>query len=166
MPGRRASSFFAEFAAADAGHDDVGDEDIDVFFAGLGEAQTGFAIFGFEDLVAARGESEADEFAHRVLVFYQQNGFAAAGFVGLGLGGAQFFRRIFGARQIDVEGCALPDLALGEDVSIALLDDAVDGGEAEAGAFSFFLGGKEGFKDAGLSFLSMPWPVSETEITA
>jgi hypothetical protein len=63
-----------------------------VFFAGLGDAQAGFAIFGFEDLVAASGESEADQFAHRVFVFYQQNGFAATGFGGLGLGGAEFFR--------------------------------------------------------------------------
>ena len=42
---------------------------------------------------------------------------------------------------------------MGEDVSIALFDDAIDGGEAEAGAFAFFLGGEEGFEDAGLSFL-------------
>src|SRR5271157_5966762 len=45
------------------------------------------------------------------------------------------------------------DLAFGEYVSVALLDDAVDGGEAEAGAFSLFLGGKEGLKDAGFGFL-------------
>src|SRR5208283_3768496 len=71
----------------------------------------------------------------------------------LGLGRAQLFGGIFHARQVNVESCARSELTFGEDVSIALLDDAVDGGEAEAGAFSFFLGGKERLKDAGLGFL-------------
>jgi hypothetical protein len=41
---------------------------------------------------------------------------------------------------------------LHEDVASALLDDAVDGGESEAGAFAFFFGGEERFEDAGLGF--------------
>src|SRR5258708_20097733 len=52
-----------------------------------------------------------------------------------------------------MESCPRSGLAFGEHVSIALLDDAVNGREAEAGAFSLFLGGKERHKDEGMSFL-------------
>jgi hypothetical protein len=92
------------------------------------------------------------QFAHGFLVFHQQHGFAATHFVRLGLGRAQLFGGIFDARQINVESCARSPFALREHVSIALLDDAVDGRQAEAGAFSFFLGGKERLEDAGLGF--------------
>src|ERR1019366_3017126 len=54
-------------------------------------------------------------------------GFAAAGFVVLGLGRAYLFGGIFHARQVNVESCACSDLALGEHVSIALLVDALAG---------------------------------------
>src|ERR1035441_9837959 len=38
-------------------------------------------------------------------------------------------------------------------MSTALLDDAVNGGESEAGAVADFLGGEEGLEDVALSFL-------------
>ena len=42
----------------------------------------------------------------------------------------------------------LPDLAVGEDVAAGLLDDAVDGGQAEPGALADLLGGEERLEDA------------------
>jgi hypothetical protein len=166
MPGRKREQRLGQFAASDTGHDDVGDEDIDVFFAGLGDAQTGLAIFGFEDFVAARGEGETHEFAHGFLVFDQQDGFAAAGFVVRDLAGLISSADLPPAANRRRKLCPLPELALGEYVSIALLDDAVNGGEAEAGAFPFSLVVKNGSKMRDWVSLSMPWPVSETEITA
>ena len=53
------------------------------------------------------------------------------------------------ARQVDAEGRALADLAVGEDVAARLLDDAVDGGQAEAGALADILGGEERLEDLG-----------------
>ena len=45
-----------------------------------------------------------------------------------------------------------------EDVSIALLHDAVHGRQAKPGAFAFFFGGEEGLEDAGLRFLVHAMP--------
>jgi len=53
--GTQREQLFGQFAAADARHDDVGDEDIDGLFAGVGDAQAGLAIFVFEDFLTARG---------------------------------------------------------------------------------------------------------------
>src|SRR5260221_522831 len=52
------------------------------------------------------------------------------------------------ARQEDREGGALAGLAVDEDEAAGLLDDAVDGGEAEAGAGADFLGREERLEDA------------------
>src|SRR5260221_10048254 len=142
-----------QFAAADAGHHDVGDKNVDVFLEVLGDAEAALAIFSFEHLVTTRGQGYAHQFADGFLVFHQQDGFASAYFALLDFGGFQLFGGFFHARQINMESRARSGLAFGENVSIALLDDAVNGREAEAGAFSLFLGGKERFKDAGLSFL-------------
>src|SRR5712692_3007850 len=53
-------------------------------------------------------------------------------------------------RQIDLEGGALPGLAVDPDAAAALLDNAVDRSQAKPRALSYPLGGKEGLKDAGL----------------
>src|SRR3546814_13019591 len=46
------------------------------------------------------------------------------------------------------EGGALPHGAVDEDVAAGLLHDAIDGGEAEAGAGADLLGREEGLEDA------------------
>src|SRR3546814_14425257 len=51
-------------------------------------------------------------------------------------------------RQVDREGGALPHGAVDEDVAAGLLHDAIDGGEAEAGAGADLLGREEGIEDA------------------
>ena len=53
-------------------------------------------------------------------------------------------------RQVDLEGRAVPRLALDRDVTAALLDDAVDGGQPEAGALARLLGREERLEDARL----------------
>ena len=53
--------------------------------------------------------------------------------------------------------------AVDRDMAAALLDNAVDRGQAQARALTQFLGGEEGLKDAGLGVpRSMPRPVSLT----
>ncbi len=57
-----------------------------------------------------------------------------------------------------------PDLAFDRDVAAALLDDAVDHRQAEAGALARLLGGEEGLEDLRHgSPCGMPVPVSETD---
>ena len=51
------------------------------------------------------------------------------------------------ARQIDAEHRALADLAVAEDEAAGLLDDAIDGREAEAGALAHLLGREERLPD-------------------
>jgi hypothetical protein len=64
-----------------------------------------------------------------------------------GLGEAWRPRFLAVDRQIDDEAGPLPDLGIGEDEAARLLDDAVDGRQAEAGALADFLGGEEGLED-------------------
>ncbi len=52
-----------------------------------------------------------------------------------------------GERQVDAEDGAAADLAFDRDVAAALLDDAVDHRQAEAGALARPLGGEEGLED-------------------
>src|SRR5579863_5038196 len=54
-----------------------------------------------------------------------------------------------GAREIDLKSGATAGFAISHDVAIILFDDAVDHGKAQAGAFSYFLGGEEGLKNMG-----------------
>jgi hypothetical protein len=63
-------------------------------------------------------------------------------------------------RQVDGEAGALADLRIGEDEAARLLDDAVDGREAEPGALAHFLGGEEGLEDLAEISGGMPVPVS------
>ncbi len=53
-----------------------------------------------------------------------------------------------GARQVDLDRGADPRLALDLDAAARLLDEAVDHGEAQAGAAPRTLGGEEGLEDA------------------
>ena len=93
---------------------------------------------GLQHLVALARQRAGGEVAHHVLVLDQQHA-ARAGEVARGspsssraAGGDLVLVLDDVARQVDAEGGALADLAVGEDVAAGLLDDAVDGGEAEA----------------------------------
>jgi len=55
-----------------------------------------------------------------------------------------------GLREIEGEASAVAGGGVDMDEATALLDDAVDSGETEAGAFAGLLGGEERFEDAGL----------------
>ena len=56
-------------------------------------------------------------------------------------------RRFLDARQIDLERGAAAHFAVDVDVAAGLLDDAVDGGQAQAGALARPLGGEERLED-------------------
>ena len=58
------------------------------------------------------------------------------------------FHGFLGGGKEDPEGGARTDFAGDFDPALVLLDDAVDGGQAEAGAFADLLGGEERFEDA------------------
>lgn len=53
--------------------------------------------------------------------------------------------------EINGEGSSLPGFTANLDVAAALLDDAVDGGETEAGTVAAFLGGEKRLENTGES---------------
>src|SRR5205823_3533056 len=63
------------------------------------------------------------------------------------------FDGLIDAREIDFEASAFAHFAVDPDETAALFNHAVNGGEAQAGAFALFLGSEKWFEDARLSFL-------------
>ena len=67
-------------------------------------------------------------------------------------------------RQVDLEGCTLPRLAIGADVAAILLHDSVHRRQPEPGSFPGFFGGEKRFKDARHGFFIHPATrVAETQ---
>ena len=58
--GARGEELLDEFVAAEAGHDDVGDDEVDGIGVAGGEGEGGVAVGGFEYAIAAGFESFAD----------------------------------------------------------------------------------------------------------
>src|SRR6202046_2788242 len=145
-----------ELVTAQAGHDNVGDDEGDGVEDGGAGGGGGGAVGGFKDAVATGRERRTDEVAHGFFVLDQEDGFGTAGGdEGNGIGAIPF-GGLVDARKINSESCAATEFALHENISSTLLDDAVDGGKSEAGAFAFFLGGEERLEDASLSFAVHP----------
>src|SRR5882724_2357883 len=92
------------------------------------------------DVVAVPGQHSLDEIPDRVLVFDVKDGFVADRVTMCRACPRARALVLIGARQIDLERRAVTDFAVHPDVAAALLDDAVHGGEAEAGAFALWFG--------------------------
>ncbi len=92
------AQFFGESAAAHAGHDHVGQEQIDRCFGFGGDGERGGCVAGFEDGVTLAFQSGAREFAERLLVFDEQDcgGALRGGRGGRLLRVGRFFGDIFG----------------------------------------------------------------------
>src|SRR5262249_10459283 len=71
---------------------------------------------------------------------------------GAGAGG-RFLRRRVERGKIDFKRASLAGLAINPDASLALLDDAVDSREPQAGPLADALGGEKGLKDMILNLL-------------
>src|SRR6185369_972439 len=112
--------------------------------------------------ITVAGENIDHELAHRLFVFDQQDGFvAAADRNGFEIG-SEGNRRLVGARQINMEGGADVQLAFDFNPALMLFNDAEYGCQAEAGAATDFLGGKERFENVrkvrrGNAFTGVPY---------
>src|ERR1700727_436429 len=145
-----------QLVTAQAGHDNVGDDEVDSVEDGVGECEGGGAVGGFKDAVAAGLERLADELANGFFVLDEEDGFRTSGGDQGNRSGAIAFGGLVDAREINGESCAATGFALHENISSTLFDDAVDGGKSKAGAFAFFFGGEERLEDASLSFAVHP----------
>src|SRR6267378_7478477 len=65
-------------ASADVGHDDVGNQQVDLPAEAVGDFNGLFAVAGLQDLIAAADEVFGGGVAKIVFVIHQQNGFGAA----------------------------------------------------------------------------------------
>src|SRR5207247_10777717 len=60
------------------------------------------------------------------------------------------FQLVLNPRQVNLERCAPPQLAVHPNIAAALLDHSVDGGKPQPRPLARFLGGKEWLEDPGL----------------
>src|SRR5262249_34440863 len=141
-----------QFASVHSGHDNIGEEQIDCLLMSLDDLQGGSAVFGFENLVALRLQVLPCQAPQVGFIFDQQNRF-------LSLLGARKTKRLLrgsalflavDTREISAERRTAPRLAIDENVSSALLHDAVNGRKAKAGPLCAF-GRKKWLEDSGLS---------------
>jgi hypothetical protein len=117
-----------ELLAGHAGHDEVADEEIDLFCAFGGEFESFLAVTGFDDGVAGGDEEFAGEFANIGLIFGEENGFGAARSFGVADGGAGSVDGLIDARQINFERSSFAEFAVDPDETAALFYNSVDGG--------------------------------------
>ncbi len=129
-----------------ARHDDVGEQEIDVLALEQFEPLGG--PVGLDDAITQFGELPADDAAHCVVVFDDENALIAAGDGGCRLW-SRFREQILGtpARQVKTEGRTVAHLAVHIDVAARLLHEAKHHAKPEPGAFAWLLGGEERFED-------------------
>ena len=122
-----------------------------------GEVQRGFRAGGFEHGIAVAFEHLTGDAPHRRLVLDHQDRLRSARGARRQLRGlGRALGQLLDARQVELEGGALADLAVHPDESTALLDDAVHGGEPQPRALAFLLGREERLEHVGLGFFAHP----------
>jgi hypothetical protein len=126
-----------EFRTGHDGHHDVGQQEVDPAAMVTGETQCVSATGGDEDLVTSVAQNFRGHLAHRRIILDKQDRFAPGTEVECFLHGVRM-RRLRNPRQERIKGAPRTHFAFDPDIAAALLRDAVNGGEPEAGAFAFF----------------------------
>ena len=152
------AEFFGEFAAVQAiGHDEVGQEQTRFSWLCCLPRHRGprTPVSAESDAGTLPFEDAADEFAERRIVLDDEDGFVAAARRLTGLARGLFPRE---PHRTATAGDRRGRLSRGPTSHqwtfdpAQLIDDAVNGGEPEAGAFADLLGGEERFKNAAKRF--------------
>ena len=135
-----------EVDARHAGHDDVGDEDVERAAELARAAMRLGAVADRDDVVAGPLEEPGGHVADGRLVLDDQDRADAdrarspdRGFVDVDRG--------VDAREVELERGAVPGLGVEPDVAAGLVDDPVDRGQPEAGALALLLGREERLED-------------------
>src|SRR5271166_1040072 len=131
-----------------AGHDDVGEDEVDLFAAGRPYLQGGPRRRRLEHIVAAALENRAACQAHQSLVLDDKYRLGAR-LARLLVGSLRLGRRSPGhAREMNPELGADADARVHLYPPLVLLDDAVNSGEAQARSLPDLLGREERIEDA------------------
>src|SRR6267143_4036611 len=115
-----------------------------------GSKDGGLAAPHIQHGIAVIGKTAAHERAHRFIVFHQQDGLGAARSGEFVFGNDDRLRASFHAGKMNFKAFPPALFTVNPDVAFALLDDAIDRGESQAGAVRT-LGGKERLEDVRLS---------------
>jgi len=134
--------------AAHVGHHHVRDHQVDRAAVAHGDAHRVGPVARLEHRVPVFPEDIAREHPHQVLVLDEEDGFMTPG-----RDGRRHIRFLlcgqgFVTGEVDLERRPPVAFAVHPDVSVALLDDAVDGGQAEPRPLSLFLGGEKRIEKA------------------
>src|SRR5688572_13442272 len=104
------------------------------------------AVPGFEHRIAMKPQGLMHKASHGRFVFHKKNRLTAMH--GLGVWRPrQPLRALLDERKINLEGRALLLLAFHHDASAILLDDSIDGGEAQSRTFAFFFRREKRFEE-------------------
>ncbi len=145
-----------KFKAGQAiGHDEVGDQQIDLRAVLAPNFQSGFARRGLKNIVTHAAQNAGRQRAHRILILDKQDGFVTA--LNFDLGDLLGVRRHgCQSRQENPEGSAQADLGGHLDPTLVLFDYAIGCSQTD----SFVV--KKGSKMRGRCSGTMPVPVSRT----
>src|SRR3954469_5560853 len=144
QPGRQRTS-------AETRHHDVRDHEVDPALLHARDRQRFIAVARFEHRVARSSENLPHQRAHRAIVFDDENRLLSA-FRRWRASRRRGLERPAYRRQIDAERRAFTNGAVNPDESVALLDDAIHGGEPETRALAWRLRREERIEDARLNF--------------
>src|SRR5437868_4608267 len=113
----------------------------------LGDLQSLDSVGRNQYPIASGLQSVAEQFAEGAFVFHHEkrrrSGWKRCQLWGLW---GKIFHRPVDLWEIDSEGCAFPQFAVGEHVPATLLHNPVDRSQSQARAFPRFLCGEERFK--------------------
>ena len=102
---------------------------------------------GRQHRITAALQEIADEQAHGLFVFHDQNDFIAPRQLRDRRRGFLFCGNVPGRRQMDAKRRPFAHLAVHFNPTAVLLDDGIHSGESQAGSLADFLGGEEGFEN-------------------
>src|SRR6476659_10802145 len=131
-------------AAAHLGHHHIGEEKINLGRAAAGqETLRIIAMRSFQNFIAKTAQDADGKMPHSDFILDDEDGLGPGGIFSLAGFAVSGGGRRRDAGQKNAKGAAAPRLALDPNVTVALPNDPVSGGETEAAVARFILGGEE-----------------------
>src|SRR5208282_1397798 len=145
----RGAQAINQFWTAHAAHHHVGQQQVNWIRMRLHPFERGLAVIRVDDRIAVFLEDLSRQAAHSFIVFHEEDR-SPLPFWSDGLHFRLGFEPDFviGGREIYLERRSVSGFTVDQDVSRALLDNAIYSGQAQTRSFAHFFGGKEGFEDA------------------
>ena len=144
---------------AEAGHDDVGEDEIERTSMPVHQPQGIAPVARLQHPISPGPQHPTRQASDRQLVLHHQHGARRPRLIAPPGQLLEALARSFHSGEIHREGAPVVQPAVDPDVPAALPDDPVHRGEAEPGAAAQLLGREEGLEEAGQGALVHPHPV-------